>query len=282
MKKESAVMDANGNPMWKEAGTISPEMLRPRERHHHLHELLQSGTTSLRDLFLADPMTTIHSAASLTKIAAAFDKPKERPNIRCFFLQGAPGVGKTWAVTNLLHNMDDVYIKENKVRGSTSDFWDGYEGQPVIVFDDFDDVAYGVHPTLRATDRYPLRVNVKYGTAAAKWTHVYFTSNRPFDQLFASLDHHVNSDDPTSCDHWGAFCRRVPPAHRVIVYGMPTKEEAEYIRTWEDYKSFQNMLGEARRAGAAQKVDDTQQKMAEMQAMMLAMQQELQQLRAKK
>lgn len=60
-------------------------------------------------------------------------------------------------------------------------WWDGYEGQKIVVFDEF----YGQYPysqMLRILDRYPLTVELKGSTANLSATEFWFTSNQHWEQ----------------------------------------------------------------------------------------------------
>lgn len=87
-------------------------------------------------------------------------------------LWGETGSGKTRQV---YETEPDIYV----VDAGTSQtlWWDGYDGQEAILFDDF----YGGikhHLLLQLTDRYQMSLQIKGGYTFKAWTRVYFTSNR--------------------------------------------------------------------------------------------------------
>ena len=56
-------------------------------------------------------------------------------------------------------------------------WWDGYEGEPIILFDDFyGGIKWGTFLTL--LDGYQVRLNVKGTHTWSQWTKVYITSNK--------------------------------------------------------------------------------------------------------
>lgn len=88
-------------------------------------------------------------------------------DIRVVVVYGAPGTGKSRAAWDLY---PDLYVKPD------GDWWDGYEGQDVVLFDDF----YGgvkISTMLKWLDRYPLLLPVKGGFVPARFTKVILTSN---------------------------------------------------------------------------------------------------------
>lgn len=93
-------------------------------------------------------------------------------------LEGPAGCGKTrlpidlWGYENC-----HILTKSDKAL-----WWDGYEGQKVLVLDDFS-MDWGMTWTtmLRILDGHPLRLNVKGDSAWATYEYVYITTNLPLD-----------------------------------------------------------------------------------------------------
>lgn len=84
---------------------------------------------------------------------------------------GPPGTGKTRCVYD---SFTDVYAK------MPGKWWDGYNGQEVVLIDDFDptdmfEIMYSFY--LKLLDRYPLRVEIKGGTKNFSSKTIIFTSN---------------------------------------------------------------------------------------------------------
>lgn len=91
--------------------------------------------------------------------------------IETIVLIGPAGIGKTRSVFEE-HGYDKVYKLDNDDK-----LWfDGYEGQPVLLIDDFYGwIKYSV--MLNLLDRYPFRCPIKGGHTWARWTTIYITSN---------------------------------------------------------------------------------------------------------
>jgi len=90
-------------------------------------------------------------------------------------LVGPPGVGKT-LVPVLRHGYDKIYTMTKLNKGAI--WFDGYQGEEVLVVDDFDSgwsVEY--RALLRILDGHPLRLPVKGGFTYALFTKVYITTN---------------------------------------------------------------------------------------------------------
>ena len=91
---------------------------------------------------------------------------------------GPPGCGKTRKVHEL---EDNVYNVMEPINGSL--WFDGYEGQEAILFDDF----YGwikYHMLLQLLDGYKMQLPVKGSTVWKNWTRVYITSNKQFTEWY--------------------------------------------------------------------------------------------------
>lgn len=109
---------------------------------------------------------------------------------------GDPGSGKTSGVYKLYGGYDKVYrVTDNR------NPWDGYKGQDVILFDDFRACDFDINILLKWIDIYPLELPCRYNNKQACFTHIYFTSNISFDQLYRT----VQTEDSST---WNAFCRR--------------------------------------------------------------------------
>lgn len=61
---------------------------------------------------------------------------------------------------------------------SGSEWFDGYTGQNIVLFDDFDSGQCSYRLLLKLLDRYPLSVQVKGGCVNWRPRIVYITSNR--------------------------------------------------------------------------------------------------------
>jgi len=85
---------------------------------------------------------------------------------------GATGTGKS---RYCQENYPGAYWKSKN--SGTQQFWDGYEGEQVIIIDEF----YGWLSwdyLLRLTDRYPFSLDIKHGTIQLSARKIVFTSNK--------------------------------------------------------------------------------------------------------
>ena len=78
--------------------------------------------------------------------------PQRRFKTHVLVLHGPPGLGKSYFPATVY---PDAYYKNN------TEWWDGYEHQKVVVFDDFTGSWFKYSILLQLLDRYPLNVQVK-------------------------------------------------------------------------------------------------------------------------
>lgn len=100
-------------------------------------------------------------------------------NVSVVVYWGLGGTGKTRKVFEDHPNAFRVqsWTESNKF------MFDGYEGEDVILFDDF----YGDLPFetfLRLFDGHPITLNVKGGRTVAKYTKIFATSNKPPEEWY--------------------------------------------------------------------------------------------------
>lgn len=104
---------------------------------------------------------------------------------RCVIvLWGRSGSGKSqWARQFALHRGLSLYSK-NLTKASDVQWFDGYDGEQVLLLDDFTESAVSFRELLIWTDIYKHRVQVKGAMAIAKWNFVIITSNTNPDNWY--------------------------------------------------------------------------------------------------
>lgn len=100
---------------------------------------------------------------------------------------GKTGTGKTRQVYQY-HEEADIYKHPG-------DRWfDGYTGQPIVLFDDFTGGVFPLSYLLQLMDRYPMRVPVKGGFVQWVPRKIYFTSNiDPKEWYMHAIQEHQNA-----------------------------------------------------------------------------------------
>jgi len=126
-------------------------------------------TGGIKKLVLEHPREFVKYSSGLEKLAMKYVKPrdpKEPPVIT--WLYGKTGTGKTRQV---VEKEPDLWIS-----GKNLQWWDGYENQEAVLFDDFRGDFCTFHELLRILDRYPYNVQVKGGTRVFNSKRIYITS----------------------------------------------------------------------------------------------------------
>ena len=111
-------------------------------------------------------------------IAEHNDVPRGEGAIDVSVYWGATGTGKTRAVW-------DEFDHESIYCHGGDRWFDGYTGQPIVLFDDFDGGYFKLSYFLRLLDRYPMRVPIKGGFVQWKPQKIFITSNKPPEEWYS-------------------------------------------------------------------------------------------------
>lgn len=116
---------------------------------------------------LDEGLINVHQMRSWNYARGQCLEPYNHGATRGVWIWGKPGCGKTFAVRSAY---PDLYDKlQNK-------WWDGYEGQEVVLLDDYDTHMLG-HFLKRWADGYPYAPEVKGGSTQARYKKFIITSN---------------------------------------------------------------------------------------------------------
>jgi len=127
---------------------------------------IQAAVMEQPDVYLKYPMGAEKLASRLAKQARL--TPREPPTVTWCY--GPTGSGKTRWVSNQSAIVDQWWS------GKNLKWWDGYDGEPVVIVDDFRRDFCTFHELLRILDRYELRVEVKHGTTMLLARSIFITS----------------------------------------------------------------------------------------------------------
>lgn len=101
---------------------------------------------------------------------------------------GRTGAGKTRAVFDNLSSPEDIYVHPGGA------WFDGYEGQPIVLFDDYAGSEFKLQYLLKLLDRYPMQVPIKGGFVSFVPFEIYLTSNlNPRDWYRNANREHVDA-----------------------------------------------------------------------------------------
>lgn len=142
------------------------------------------------------------------------NKYKEiKRNVVTTYICGKSGTGKTRSIY-AKHKASDICRITSYRKGNPALF-DGYNGQPVLVFEEFAGQV-PIEEMLNYLDIYPLLLPARYNDKVACYKTVYITSNIPLDMQYPD----VQTVKPET---WNAFLRRINYVEEYTDYGVFTR-----------------------------------------------------------
>lgn len=127
---------------------------------------------SVSQVAMSHPSTYIkyHKGISALSNVIAESTPRRIATV-IIILWGRTGTGKTrWVYAQ--HPSKEIYLKD-----PTTPWWDGYQGEPYVLFDDYVPGNVPIAKFLRWADRTPIKVEVKGAFVPFKARIIYITSN---------------------------------------------------------------------------------------------------------
>lgn len=139
----------------------------------HVAELVKNGK-SLQTIAEEHPTTYMKFGRGIRDLKLVLEKPYDHTGTRGIWYVGPPGTGKS---RKAREENPGAYLKaQNK-------WFDGYNGEPVIILDDLDTNALGHHLKIWA-DRYACTGETKGGTIHLKHEKIIITSNYTIEALW--------------------------------------------------------------------------------------------------
>lgn len=133
-----------------------------------LRDAIMSGKRG-RDLFLDDEtcVAATKYAKGTQNMVEAFTDLPERDQVKVTFHYGPPGTGKTYCAHN-----KGAYLYDGN-----NGFWNLYNGQESVIFDEFGGHVMSPLQFQRVCDAYPMSVNTKGGCQAFAGIDIHICSN---------------------------------------------------------------------------------------------------------
>lgn len=183
-----------GEPFRSETYKPVKEKKAARKTLEELREQVLSGV-AVDDLLLEESMTasTLRvlrevEQARLRKLAQS--RPIKPLDVR--YIYGKSGVGKSYMVYSATPR-DCLYVAADK------NLWDSYNGESVVLIDEFSDDRLPLTELLNVLDAYTPRLSARYHNRIGLFDKVYILSN-------VSLSAHYR-DEPD--ERFNALCRRI-------------------------------------------------------------------------
>lgn len=136
----------------------------------------------MHELLAETPEIVVKYSRGMSEVARVLRQQSTmriRSELRVTLLWGDAGTGKTKHVYDE-HGVENVFTL---VADNGATWFDGYEGQDVLLIDDFNGwIQYS--NLLKVLDIYPYRGSVKGSFTYANWTRVYITSNYEWNSWY--------------------------------------------------------------------------------------------------
>ena len=211
-------------PVW-----IGKERLKKKGQRSDISEAvraIQNGST-IRELWERFPNTMIryHRGFTAMKYSKNAEDLKGERLGYLLILYGPAGTGKSWHARNTFTELwgltkTDVYSPNF----DGSQVWfDGYNGEKVLLIDDYERGSIKRGQLLRMTDIYAYHAAIKGGHVVAAWDYVIITTNESFEEMFGHIEIE-NDPDYGRIENfvsWDAMYSRVNEA--ITFEGMPDR-----------------------------------------------------------
>lgn len=126
------------------------------------------------------PVTFVRSFKGIERLRDVLSNSREGPP-EIIIICGPTGTGKS----RLAHEM-----APNAYWAFSHQWWDGYEGQADVIWDEFYGASCPYLKLLRILDRYPYTAERKGGTVQLQFRRIIFTSNRTPEEWYQSEHTH--------------------------------------------------------------------------------------------
>lgn len=183
-----------------EIGTI-PEKCNCGDKSKHdvwgkIKEMIEAG---LSDLEIANtyPAQAMKNQSALAKYRLMWDRQNaDWRDVNVHYIHGKTGVGKSRGIY-AKHGYNNVFAVTNYHSGA----FDSYDGQDVIVFEEFRS-SFKCGMMLTYLDGHPCELPARYADKFAKFTQVYIVSNWKLEEQYEG----TQENNPET---WNAFLRRI-------------------------------------------------------------------------
>jgi viral replication-associated protein len=195
--RETDKADTNLPDTFEESGELPAEPERRIKQSEAILAMIEDGASDA-EILRTYPSALNHlPRIQQTRQALLEDKYRcvRRTDLKVRYIHGATGVGKTRSIL-------DEYGDGNVYRVTNYKHpFDGYKGEPVIVFDEFRS-SLPLADMLNYLDVYPLMLPSRYADRVACYTRVFIVSNISIKEQYPI----VQLEEPAS---YAAFLRRI-------------------------------------------------------------------------
>ena len=196
---DDAKHETNKPETFEEFGELPPDRTKTESQAEQIVQMIRDGMTNAQ--ILEQCPTAYNKMAHIEQARQTLLEERYKDTWRDLtvtYLWGDPGAGKTRSIMEK-YGYSNVY----RVTNYDSHPFDGYQGQDVIVFEEFRS-GIKIQDMLNYLDGYPVNLPCRYANKVACYTKVYLISNIPLDKQYPNIQ-------ADSLETWSAFCRRIDP-----------------------------------------------------------------------
>lgn len=189
--------ETNLRDTFEEYGECPAEEQGKRNDLETLYDMIKDGYTDYQ-ILEENPnyMKRLNDISRVREVMRYEQFKNVTREIHCEYWYGKAGSGKTSGILNR-YGFENVY----RITDSHNP-WDGYRGQDIVVFEEFQCDFFDITKLLIWLDIYPLELPCRYNNKTACFTKVYFTSNLALDLQYTW----IQREQP---ELWRAFLRRI-------------------------------------------------------------------------
>lgn len=152
------------------------------------------------DILKMYPRIAIQYSIGIQKAIQQLEKPAKKREMEVWLYWGLTGSGKTH--TALMNNGESVYSK------MSGDWWEGYEGEDVVIFDEFTGKDCSLPELLQILGGWQKKVPIKHSYRHLRAKKIILTSNWFRDTWYPTAQK----------ENLNALKRRLPDEHCLFFY----------------------------------------------------------------
>lgn len=198
-----------------------------------IHALCGMVRAGKRDREIAEehPALYMRLHKGVGALRSALARHCMRPNLRVALFWGATGTGKTWTATQSWGE-EEIY----SVFDVVTPWFDGYQGQRIVIFDEMGPGCMDVNKLKRFLDKYSVMVPMKGSSAILEAETIVLTSNSPIhcwypharEEDLTALQRRMKvfkfPDDKLAAERW---CRGEDEVPAAPTWGLLTRQHMD-------------------------------------------------------
>ncbi len=204
---------------FEESGELPDERTPHKKDSEAILEMIELGASNA-EILRAFP-TSLSKLHHIDHVRQTLLEEKYKTIFRQLYVEylwGETGIGKTRKIM-------EKYGYENVFRVTNYQHpFDGYNGQNVILFDEFRS-SLPIVDMLKYLDGYPVMLPCRFNDRAACFTEVYVVSNIPFDKQYPDIQVYEPETWKAFKRRFNTICKLVPDEPDWILLELSTEDK---------------------------------------------------------